>query len=291
MQPILCPYIRRAWYNVLAPGWKINMRVIFDYELLFIKEGHAQIIIDDKRYSAGPGDAFIFRPRQRHAIFVSENEYLVQPHIHFDLTYYEDRENVMISFSDLAEIPPEQQTHFRRDVLDEFFSPFPSYFHASNGTYMEQLLFDIIHAMENPRPFNEVYLSHVFLRLWEQVLLEVTYTTRRPISPDSSVMLVRQYIEQNDNKPLTLEELSTALHFSQSYIFRIFKKNFNISPMQYHTVLRVQRAKQMIRYTNLSITEIAEAVGFDSPQNFSRVFKKTDGHPPSDYRKTAPPLP
>ena len=54
----------------------------------------------------------------------------------------------------------------------------PSYLRPHNGLYIEQLLFDIIHATDNPRPFNDVYLQHAFLKLWEQVLMEASYTSR-----------------------------------------------------------------------------------------------------------------
>ena len=98
MEPILSPYIRRAWYNILMPSEVIGPRVIFDYELVLIKEGHADIVIEDMHYAASPGDMFIFRPRQPHCIYTAPDEQLIQPHIHFDLLAYPDREKVPISY-------------------------------------------------------------------------------------------------------------------------------------------------------------------------------------------------
>lgn len=285
MELNLCPYIRRAWYNILMPGEIIGKRVIFDYELLLVKEGHAEIRIEDHSFRAQPGDLFIFRPKQQHAIYVDPGEQLIQPHIHFDLTYYEDRRDVPVSYNDIDKILPQQMSFFRPDILNEFVSPFPSCLHPHNRTYIEQLLFDIIHAVDNPRSFNDVYLQHTFLRLWEQVLLEVTYMNRQFTKQGSTAVVIRQYIEQNDSRPLSLDEMSQALHFSKSYIARVFNGSYQTSPIKYHTILQIQKAKRMIIFTNMSLSEISSSVGFDSLQDFSRVFKKIDGCAPSSYRK------
>lgn len=285
MDFILSPYIRRAWYNTLRPGEQIGPRVIFDYELVLIKEGNAVITIEDRKYFAGPGDMFIFRPNQRHIIQVTPNMPLIQPHIHFDLAYYENRARVPVSYNDMESIPSEQLSYFREDTLDHFLSPFPSHLHPNNELYIEQLLFNIIHAVESPRPFNEIYLQRLFLELWEQVLLEVLYANRQTNNQENTAARIKQFIDHNDSNPLTLDEIVQATHFSKSYISRIFQEKYGTSPIRYHAVVQIQKAKQMILFTNMSLSEIAEAVGFESLQDFSRVFRKIDNHSPSFYRK------
>ena len=291
MEPILSPYIRRAWYNILMPSEVIGPRVIFDYELVLIKEGHADIVIEDKHYAASPGDMFIFRPRQPHCIYTAPDEQLIQPHIHFDLMAYPDREEVPISYQPLDKLPPEQHAFFREDILDQFISPFPSYIRPRNELYIEQLLFNIIHAVENPQPFNNVHLQQAFLALWEQVLLDIFYTSRYDSRQDISAEMFKQYIDHHASLPLTLDELSQATHFSKSYISKVFGEAYGISPMRYHASVQVQMAKQMILFTNMSLSEISELSGFASLQDFSRVFKKMDGVAPSSYRRNKKGIP
>ena len=284
MDTPLCPFIRRAWYNILQPDEHIRERVIFDYELLYVKEGKALITVEDSEYIASPGDLFIFRPKQRHSIQVIFNERLVQPHIHFDLQYAPDRENVPVSYDNIDNIPPGELSFFRLDILDRFVSPFPSRFRPHGQLYMEQLLFDIIHAVTYPGPHNEIRLSHLFLRLWEQVMNELTYGHRDVRSHEEVSDKIKFFIEQNVSRSILLDDIVQVLHFSRSYISRVFKDRYGVSPLHYHTLLRVQKAKGMIQFTNMPLSEIAVLAGFESSQDFSRVFKKAEGVPPSAFR-------
>lgn len=281
----ISPYIRIAWYDILKPATFIPERVLFDYELLYIKTGKAIITIEDELYTGTQGDLFIFKPRQRHSIRIITDAPLVQPHIHFDLLSYPDRKEVPISFKNLHEMTPEEERHIRPDVTEAFISPFPNYIRPQSPLYIEQLIFDVIHAYNNPGLFPEITLKWLFLRLWAQLLSEITYLRdTRKESKSESVSKVKLYLEHNVDRRISLEELARVNHFSKSYLSRLFKEAYQISPLHYHATLRVQKAKDLIRYTNMSLTEIAAVMDFENLQDFSRVFKKLEGVPPSYYR-------
>ena len=109
--PQLCdinPYIRRARYDVIQTPWNLTERIIYDYELLYIKEGNFHITIEDQTFDAQTGELYLFHPGQRHAIQVLEEGYVIQPHLHFDLFLYPDREQVGISFLNRSDMNEEQ---------------------------------------------------------------------------------------------------------------------------------------------------------------------------------------
>ena len=64
-------------------------------------------------------------------------------------------------------------------------------------------------------------------------------------------------------------------------------KDGHIPPLRYHMYLRMQKAKSLIRNTNLTVSEISELLGFSTVQYFSFAFKKAEGITPSEYRVTA----
>ena len=127
--PQLCdinPYIRRARYDVIQTPWNLTERIIYDYELLYIKEGNFHITIEDQTFDAQTGELYLFHPGQRHAIQVLEEGYVIQPHLHFDLFLYPDREQVGISFLNRSDMNEEQLAQIRPDTFSQMFPFVPS---------------------------------------------------------------------------------------------------------------------------------------------------------------------
>ena len=75
--------------------------------------------------------------------------------------------------------------------------------------------------------------------------------------------------------------MSTGL--SRATVKRIFRCCAGMGPIQYFRTMRMKEAKRLIRETDLSITQIAEALGFSGIHHFSRVFKNTTGMSPREY--------
>ena len=96
---------------------------------------------------------------------------------------------------------------------------------------------------------------------------------------------VTAYMMEHINERLTVSDICEALHYNKSYVFKQFKKTANCSMMAYFTKLKIERAKQLLRETNLSISHISETLSFDNANYFSKTFKKITGYTPSTYRK------
>jgi transcriptional regulator GlxA family with amidase domain len=73
---------------------------------------------------------------------------------------------------------------------------------------------------------------------------------------------------------------------TEKHLCRLFTKTLGHAPLKTFTLLKLQGARQLLTRTNLSVTEIAERCGFNSPFYFSRCFSKTFGVPPSALRTT-----
>lgn len=107
------------------------------------------------------------------------------------------------------------------------------------------------------------------------------------ISPGkkASVLPVKEYLDQHYAERITLDELSHAFFINKYYLTRVFREQMGVSISAYLLGVRITKAKQMLRFTEKSMEEIAIACGFGAAHYFSRVFKDVEGVPPSVYRE------
>lgn len=95
------------------------------------------------------------------------------------------------------------------------------------------------------------------------------------------------YMAENLSNTTTLGTLAEKTGLSITHFRRLFKQAYGLSPLEYLTNLRINRAKELIASDKFTIGEVAQMVGYESIYHFSRLFKKVTGETPSDYRKRA----
>ncbi|MDQ1000484.1 AraC-like DNA-binding protein [Neobacillus niacini] len=93
------------------------------------------------------------------------------------------------------------------------------------------------------------------------------------------------YIEMNFSEDISMEEMAGKLHVHPSHLMRVFKKEKGITISHYRNLKRIKEAKELILFSNLSMTDIAIMVGFSNPQYFSRFFKEIEGITPVEFKK------
>jgi len=94
------------------------------------------------------------------------------------------------------------------------------------------------------------------------------------------------HIRKNLDQDLTADDLAAFLQKSPNYFSHLFKKEFGVSFSEYLNRARIREAKRLMRTTNLLSYEIAERIGYRDYRYFVEVFKKLEGCPPSEYRKS-----
>ena len=99
------------------------------------------------------------------------------------------------------------------------------------------------------------------------------------------MMKIIEYLDVNYNKNMRLKELETIFHFSQYYLAHKFKEETGFTINQYITNRRIGEAEKLLIYTDKSITEIAQAVGYDNLSHFYTIFKKHTGLSPSNLKE------
>jgi YesN/AraC family two-component response regulator len=105
-----------------------------------------------------------------------------------------------------------------------------------------------------------------------------------------SISLCVNYLQKHIDKPLSLNDIASAVNLSVSHFASIFKKNTGFSIIEYFNHLKTQKACQYLQFTDLRINEIADRLGIEDPYYFSRMFTKIVGTSPNKYRSRKKPL-
>lgn len=96
---------------------------------------------------------------------------------------------------------------------------------------------------------------------------------------------IRSYIDLHIAEDLSLIRLADEMHFNPSYLSRLFKQEYGVNLSEYIEQARVSRAKELLARIELKISEVGMRVGYDSPQSFTRFFKKLTSITPQEYRQ------
>lgn len=94
-----------------------------------------------------------------------------------------------------------------------------------------------------------------------------------------------RYLQEHLSEEVTLSVLAEQFHLSAQYISQLFKNEIGVGFLSYLTNIRLEKAKKLLLSTSLSIAEVAERSGYRDYRVFTKVFKKSGGITPSQYRR------
>lgn len=105
--------------------------------------------------------------------------------------------------------------------------------------------------------------------------------------PDLEIMKKAKSIFEVDyNKQADLHHISEQLGVSTNHLIKIFKRHNSLTPTQYIIKIRIGKASELLKQTDINILDIAYMTGFKSLSNFYKCFKEQTGHTPNKYRKS-----
>lgn len=180
---------------------------------------------------------------------------------------------------------------FKGDNMDQrvragFLSPTKPIYHVGYSSVVEQLYkraYEVAIA-------EEAYAQQILAGLVNH-LIGLMYSLERNIelknknqSHVDMISKARLRIRESLESSLTIQQVAEDLGVSYSNFRKLFKEHTGLSPATYQQDLRLQRAKELLSTTDMSIKEIAYRLNFDSPDYFSAKFKIKTGRKPSDLR-------
>lgn len=107
-----------------------------------------------------------------------------------------------------------------------------------------------------------------------------------PRDPDQLVWLrrARDHADRHYTDPIELNELAAIAQLSKYHFHRLFREVYGVTPGAYLSARRIERAADLLRTSNLTVTEVCMSVGFTSLGSFSSRFAEVIGESPSRYQ-------
>ena len=129
----------------------------------------------------------------------------------------------------------------------------------------------------------EILLINLMRNETEKENAEVVFLPHEQLGEHIAKQVVA-FLKEHLHERLEIADICNALNYTKSYIFEQFKKATGRSVMAYFTQLKMEKAKRLLRETELSVTQIADSLAFDTPNYFSKSFKKLTGYTPLQYK-------
>ena len=111
--------------------------------------------------------------------------------------------------------------------------------------------------------------------------------TGRPAAADRTRRLseVKAYLDEHYKETVVLEDLAKNFGFNKFYLTRIFREQYGMTIGNYVLLARIGRAKQLLRFSDMTMETISAEIGMHDASYFSRIFRKVEGISPGEYRK------
>lgn len=230
------------------------------YLFFWVHSGSGTLFYDGLSYDLIPGDCVFIDCRKPYYHATSENLWKLS-WIHFDGPTASSIYDKYIERGGLPKFHPEQLLQYQLTHTN-------LYKIAISDSYVKDM------------KINEG-LSSLLVFLMEDAWSPENAATGKK----SSLLSIKNYLDQNYSKRITLDELAERYYLNKYYLTRIFKEQYGMSINGYLQSVRITKVKQELRFTQKSIQEIAMETGFGSGYYLSRLFTKVEGISPSEYRK------
>lgn len=164
-------------------------------------------------------------------------------------------------------------------LLSTFFPNQKYIFNGSGFRPLFDAVKDIIFSN-----LDETIMQSKLYGLYLEILSRL-YDINGNIPHTDEAATLKRYIDTNINRPVSNNQLAQQIFRSIDYCIKVFKAAYGTTPYDYQIHVKIEAAKQLLRNTQLPVSNIAAAVGYNDPQYFSNLFKAKCGVSPRAYRK------
>jgi AraC family transcriptional regulator of arabinose operon len=174
--------------------------------------------------------------------------------------------------------------HFQCDALPDGIALETS--HVYSLPYRKQLASvfeEIIEETLSKRPSYEILCISRLLYLFSLIQREAVEANSSANKGWHGIERAIQHMNRYCDQNLKLEDYASMCHMSKYHFLRVFKEVTGATPLEYRSRIRIDHAKELLKNSNFSVSEISESLGYSSLAYFSAAFKKATGMSPTEF--------
>lgn len=249
------------------------------WEMVYVDKGEAIATANGKEMILRAGEAIFHKPDEIHALRaggrLAPNVFIISfttksESVHFFENKRIALEKRLLPF--IYTIVEESKKTFDVPYSDPALKKMPLLEKPTLGG--QQLIKDLL----------EVLLINIMRDETETKSENTTFLPKEELESQVAKRVIA-YLREHVCEAIKISDLCNALHYNRSHLFAQFKRATGRSIMSYFMLLKLDEAKKALRESDLSVTQIAALYAFDSPNYFSKAFKKHTRYTPTSYRK------
>lgn len=179
--------------------------------------------------------------------------------------------------------------HFYGPQADAYYTYFREqqdwHFHTSHLSELTSAIQSVIRYHEEPTDDTDLLTAQQIVNILTLICTETNESEDNDSALSDKLKSILHYLDEHYTEDISLDQLAEQFYISKYYLSREFKKEYGTTIIQYVLTKKITNAKELLRYSNSSIEEIARLCGIDDASYFNKVFKKMEGCTASEYRR------
>lgn len=267
-------------FGVHPPGWYYPRHHHHLFELLFCLEGEVVQEINRDTITLHTGDWLLIKSGVRHQLINESDLPYGYFNVHFDLDVPEIRS--MLASAPYRHIPHDIAKRTKLSSHIQELEVIVQRNHAEDGEesapefrFEDKLLL---------QSYTLLIIHDLLTLLRELPAPPIAPTRDGPLPATDVAHAIEEKLSQGLNDEMSVAGVAKELNLSRSQCSKLFSKVYGLSPRQYISRQKLNSAKELLVTTNLSVSDIAEKLGFRSASHFSRQFRRWTGQSPTEYK-------
>jgi len=271
-------FLIHCGYHNCPPNYIFDHEKLNEYHLHFVLNGKGTLIINNIKYNVKKNDIFIL-PKNYIVKYYADS---IDPWEYIWVTFDGTLANTYLSYANITPETPVIHSNISNDIYLEYVDKMlETYeFTCSNELKRASFLFELLSTLIEAQKIKDSSSSNIKeinndnnINIYSNISSNIHSYVEAAIN-----FIVKNYASINVN------DIAEYIGINRSYLSTIFKKQLNTSPQRYLLNFRMKMAEELIRTTQSTICDIAFQVGYNDSLVFSKIFKKTYGLSPANYR-------